>query len=34
LLPSLTLTTEDIDGITGRMAAALEATRPSAGSGN
>ena len=28
LLPSLTLTTEDVDAITGRMAAALEATRP------
>lgn len=28
LLPSLTLSTEDVDAITGRMAAALEVTRP------
>ncbi|WP_422747076.1 aspartate aminotransferase family protein [Mycobacterium sp. WMMD1722] len=34
LLPSLTLTTEDIDAITGRMAAALDVTRPSVRSGN
>jgi adenosylmethionine-8-amino-7-oxononanoate aminotransferase len=28
LLPSLTLSTEDVDAITGRMAAALDVTRP------